>query len=102
MAAKPVPQAVSIRAAMDQSAPLALLARRLQESRARFDCVQASLPPALRQQVRPGPVDEQGWSLLASNAAVAAKLRHLLPRLDQALVEAGWPALTLRVKIFTS
>jgi hypothetical protein len=99
MSAKPLPQALPIRAAMDQSAPLASLARRLKESNARFECVQERLPSGLRTQVRPGPVDEQGWSLLAANAASAAKLRHLLPLLQQALAQAGWPAVAIRVKV---
>lgn len=99
MSAKPMPQALPIRAAMDQSAPLAQLARRLKESNARFETVRDRLPPGLRTQVKPGPVDDEGWSLLVANAAGAAKLRHLLPLLQQALVQQGWPQVAIRVKI---
>ena len=55
---------------------------------------------ALMASVQPGPLDEDGWSLLVANAAVAAKLRHLLPRLEadaealQADLDARlWPRL---------
>lgn len=99
MSAKPLPQALPIRAVMDQSAPLASLARRLKESNARFESVRQRLPPGLRTQVKPGPVDEEGWSLLAANAASAAKLRHLLPLLQQALAQDGWPTVAIRVKV---
>ncbi|MEW6706859.1 MAG: hypothetical protein AB1430_18590 [Pseudomonadota bacterium] len=95
MSGKPLP----IRDAMDQSAPLAQLFRRLQESNARFATVRAQLPAALQAQVKPGPVDEQGWTLIAPHAAAAAKLRHLAPLLQQALAREGWPALAIRVKI---
>jgi len=95
MSGKPLP----IREAMDQSSPLAQLARRLQESNARFETVRQQLPGPLQSQVKPGPLDEQAWSLLAANAAVAAKLRHLLPLLQQGLAQQGWPALEIRVKV---
>lgn len=44
------------------------------------------------------PIDEDGWSLLAANAAVAAKLRHLLPRLEGLLAQAGLPG-RIRLKL---
>lgn len=99
MSPKPPLHAIPISTAMDQSAPLASLSRRLQESNARFAAVSSRLPPALRTQIKPGPVDEHGWSLLAANAAAAAKLRHLLPLLQQAMADDGWPAVTIRVKV---
>ena len=46
-----------------------------------------------------GPVDENGWSLLAANAAVAAKLRQLQPRLEDLLRERGWAVSAIRVKV---
>ena len=42
--------------------------------------VRPLLPAALARHVRPGPVDAEGWSLLAANAGVAAKLRHHVGR----------------------
>jgi hypothetical protein len=52
--------------------------------------------------VRPGPLDAEGWTLLAANTAVAAKLRQLQPRLEETLLEHGWPAGSLRIKVQAS
>jgi hypothetical protein len=49
--------------------------------------------------VQPGPVDEAGWSLLVANAAVGAKLRQCIPRLEEALKKQGWPTSTIRIKV---
>jgi hypothetical protein len=87
--------------ALENNDSLANLTRRLAQSNARYEAVCAHLPEALRAQVRAGPIDNDGWSLLASNAAVAAKLRHLLPRLTDTLHEQGWPDLPIRVHIRT-
>jgi len=56
-------------------------------------------PAALAAHVKPGPVDDAGWSLLAANASVAAKLRQLQPRLEDVLRERGWPVSAIRVKV---
>ena len=84
--------------ALARSAPLALLQRRLRESNARFETLRGVLPPALAPHVRPGPLDADGWTLLAANTAVAAKLRQLQPRLEAALLDGGWPAATFRLQ----
>ncbi len=94
-----VPLGISLARALDQNTSLADLARRLEQSNARYAAIRLHLPEPLRAQVQAGPVDDQGWSLLASNAAVAAKLRHLLPRLAETLREQGWPELPIRVRI---
>ncbi len=96
-----VPLGLPLARALDQNPSLADLTRRLAQSNARFAAVCVHLPEPLRADVRPGPIDDQGWSLLASNAAVAAKLRHLLPRLTDTLREQGWPELPIRVHIRT-
>jgi hypothetical protein len=93
------PNALSIEAALQSSAPLARLQQLMRDSRARFDAIHHHLPIALAPHVKPGPVDESGWSLLAANAAVAAKLRQLQPRLEEALRERGWQVSAIRVKV---
>ncbi|MED5619568.1 hypothetical protein [Ideonella sp. BN130291] len=93
--------ALPIRAAMDASSPLAGLMERLHESRDRFEAIASRLPPALRASVQPGPVDDEGWSLLVANASAAAKLRHLLPLLEDTLHAGGFSARPIRVKILT-
>ena len=93
------PHALPIRQVLDQSAPLVRLVQRLRESQQRFEIAQAAMPALLRKSVKPGPVDDTGWTLLAANAAVAAKLRHLVPAIEARLSDAGWPVRAVRVKV---
>ncbi len=85
--------------ALKRSTPLARLEQLLRESQSRYAAVRPLLPPALAAHVKPGPIDEQGWSLLAPNSAVAAKLRMLQPRLERQLQQQGWKPWNIRVKI---
>jgi len=94
-----VPDSLPIADALQRSAPLALLRQRLQDSNARFAAIRGLLPPALALHVKPGPVDDDCWSLLAANASVAAKLRHLLPRLEERLLERGWKVIPIRIRV---
>jgi hypothetical protein len=93
------PNALGIDQALEQSAPLARLRQLMLDSNARFEAIRPGLPGALASNVKPGPVDETGWSLLAANASVAAKLRQLQPRLEEILRERGWQSNTIRVKV---
>lgn len=94
-----VPDALPLTEALRQSAPLADLRRRLRESAQRLDTIRPCLPPGLSAHVQAGPVDADGWTLLAANAAVAAKLKQLRPRLEAALADPGSPAITVRIKV---
>jgi len=85
--------------ALAQSAPLAQLLQRVRDSEARWLAVRAVLPAGLASQVSAGPLDESGWTLLARHGAAASKLRQCLPRLQEALLVAGWPELVIRVKV---
>ena len=80
---------------------LAQLLARVRHSQERFAAIERVLPRTLRAHVKPGGLDEEGWSLLAPNAAVAAKLRQCLPLIEQVLRDAGWPAVPLKVKVQT-
>jgi len=103
MRVRPVtPDSLRLGDALANSAPLAALQLRVRESNARFETVRPLLAPALAAHVRPGPVDADGWSLLAANTSVAAKLRQLQPRLESALTEGGWPPVSLRIKVRTA
>jgi len=93
------PNALTLSAALQRSAPLAHLQQLMRDSNARFDAIRPDLPALLAPHVRPGPVDEQGWSLLAANAAVAAKLRQLQPRLEDRLRDRGWQVSAIRIKV---
>lgn len=100
MAAPPPPRSVPLADALGASEPLGQLLARVKASRQRFDGTVAPLLPApLRAAVRPGPLDETGWVLLADSPAVAAKLRQMLPQLGTALVAAGWPEAVVKIKV---
>jgi len=92
-------EALAIHDVLAQSEPLARLQQRLAGSQQRFEAILPCLPPGLVPQVRPGPLDDQGWSILAANAAVAAKLRHLQPRLEDVLRQRGWQSTAIRIKV---
>jgi hypothetical protein len=85
--------------ALDHSTPLAALMARVQAARRRFDLMRPALPAALQAAVRPGPLDDEGFTLLADSSAAAAKLRQCLPTLQALQAEAGLPPLALRVKV---
>ena len=85
--------------ALDANQALGNLLGRLRESERRYGLISPALPPAMRAWVRPGPLDDEGWTLLVPNSAVAAKLRHSLPTLQLLLAEAGCSPLPLRVKV---
>jgi hypothetical protein len=95
--AVPLPQTLG--SALAASDSLAQLGVRLRESQQRFDAVVAVLPEAIARELRPGPIDDEGWSVLASNAAIAAKLRHLLPRLSDELRSRSFRDLPIRVRL---
>jgi hypothetical protein len=94
-----VPDSLPIAAALEKSAPLNVLRMRLQDSNARLAAIQDLLPATLVPHVKAGPVDDDGWSLLAANASVAAKLRQLLPRLEETLSRRGWQVSAVRIKV---
>ncbi len=94
-----MPDALRLQDALLQSEPLALLRERIRNSKARFEAVKFCIPAAMLAHVQPGPVDEAGWSLLVANAAVGAKLRQCVPRLEEALKKQGWSALPIRIKV---
>jgi len=90
---------MSLAGAIAASDSLTSLGARLRESQRRFEAIAPLLTGTLAQDLRPGPVDDEGWSLLASNAAVAAKLRHLLPRLSEELRSRSFRDLPIRIRL---
>ena len=93
------PAAVPIAEVMRSSQALSRLVDRLRESNAMFATIRPLLPAALVASVRPGPIDESGWSLLGANAAVAAKLRQLVPRFEDHLREREHAVAAVRIKV---
>ncbi len=92
----PLPQPVS--AALAGSPALAHLAQRLEKSRACLEATLPVVPPGLRPHLSAGPWDEDGWTLLAHQAAATAKLRQLAPLIEDALQQAGLGVARLRIR----
>ena len=88
-----------MRQALGECQPLAQLQARLDDAAARMDAIRPCLPASLLACVRPGPPDEEGWTLLVPSAAAGAKLRQLVPRLQQRLRERGWQSTAIRIRI---
>ena len=102
MTRRPVPApaaALPVTEAMRASPPLSRLVERMRESNAMYASILPLLPAALAASVRPGPLDEDGWSLLGANAAVAAKLRQLVPRFEERLRDRGHAVAAVRIKV---
>ena len=95
------PDAVRLDQALRDNAPLARLRELVRDSNDRFEAIRQHLPAALAPHVSPGPIDDAGWSLLAANASVAAKLRQLQPRLEDTLRDRGWRVCAIRVKVLS-
>jgi hypothetical protein len=98
MATNP-PLHLPLAAALRQSEPLGALLQRVRDSKARFDAIAPLMPAALAAAVKPGPLDDTAWVLLAAHASAAAKLRQMVPELQAALVQAGWPGPAIKVKV---
>lgn len=94
-----VPDPMPVAEALRAHSGLVHLSERLEASRRRLRLIAPALPANLVASLQPGPLDEDGWSLLAANAAVAAKLRHLQPRLEQMLAQAGLQPARVRIKV---
>ena len=96
---QPVEPSLKLSTALDRSEPLGLLLRRLQEARAHFEAIAPLLPPNLRADIRPGPVEGESWTLLAAHNPAAAKVRQMLPALLQCLQQAGWQGTSIKVRV---
>lgn len=91
--------AASVGQALGDSEPLGALLARLAQSQARWAIVAAGLPPELAAAARPGPLDDQAWTILADHASAAAKLRQQLPDIANALSAQGWASPSVKIKV---
>ena len=94
-----VPSVPGLQEAMGQAQPLVDLMRRLQASQACLRGIESAVPAPLFKQLRAGPLDEAGWTILVASAAVAAKLRQLQPRLLQVLTQQGQRVSNIRIRV---
>ena len=95
------PDVPQVTQAMGRSNQLGSLLKRLQLSQDCLEAIKPSLPPAMAAYVKAGPVDDEGWTLLAANSAVSAKLRQLQPRLIEVLAKKGLKVNAIRVRVQT-
>jgi hypothetical protein len=96
-----VPDVPPVTTALQRSTPLASLMQRLQASQACLAIAREVLPPGMAAHLKAGPLDEAGWTLLAPNSAVSAKLRQWQPRLLEALARKGHKVNAIRVRVQT-
>jgi len=94
-----VPDVPQVKSALERSETLASLMQRLRASQECLAAVKSCLPAAMAAHVKAGPIDEEGWTLLAANAAVSAKLRQLQPRIAAALAAKGIKVNAIRVRV---
>jgi hypothetical protein len=98
MATPLVPLPQSVASVIDDAPLLTTLLRQRREAMGLWHRAQTLLPPALAQGVAIGRLDHEQWTLLAPDAACAAKLRQWAPNLAQHLrhAQGGTPALGAR------
>ncbi len=94
-----VRSAVSVVQAVQQASGLAGLASLAKHSAECLRLVTPLIPLGMRTGVKPGPLAEGQWCLIAANSAVAAKLRQLSPALAAHLRTHGHAVQEIRIKI---
>jgi len=90
---------VTLHQAAEESPTLARLAQLARESGERLKAIESSIPAPLRAAIRPGPIEGTTWCLLVEGNAAAAKLRQLLPLLQQKLNSLGWEVTAIRLRV---
>jgi hypothetical protein len=97
--APPKHRAMSVQQALQEAPSLAHLSALASESGRRLALIASLMPPALRTGVLPGPIEQDHWCLIATNNAVAAKLRQLAPAFAAHLRSKGLEITVIRVKV---
>jgi hypothetical protein len=92
-------EALALGSALARDPVLAALLQRQRESNQRLQSLRDCLDHPLLAQLTAGPLDDSRWVLLVPDSAAAAKLKHLLPRMQQVLLSAGWPSRELKLKL---
>ncbi len=85
--------------AVNDAPELKLLSQRIALGKRRLACIAQVLPASLASHLDSGGCDEQSWCVLVPNNAVAAKLRQMLPLLQQALEREEGTPIEVRLRI---
>jgi hypothetical protein len=99
MRLKHPPGTVALSEALQSNPTLGSL---LQRWRVAQQCMQAAsvvLGAQLAPSLRPGPVEDSQWTLLASSGTAASKARQLLPRITEAVKSLGLGVETVRIRV---
>jgi hypothetical protein len=99
MRLKPPPGTVTVADALQENPTLGSLLGRWRLSQ---ECMQAArrvLGPELSASMRPGPVEDSQWTLLAANGGAASKSRQMLPHIHQAVQDLGVGVNSVRIRI---
>ena len=98
----PVQTLFSAYQAAENAPSLARLAKLARESRELLRIIEPLIPEALRSAVEAGPIDNDQWCLLVQGNASAAKIRQLMPLLQNRLRQNGYSVASIRLKIRVS
>ena len=98
----PVQTLFSAHQAAENAPSLARLAKLARESQERLRIIEPLIPEALRSAVEAGPIDNDQWCLLVQGNASAAKIRQLMPLLQNRLIQNGYTVTSIRLKIRVS
>lgn len=93
------PPSVTLLQASQNNSGLSRLMDISRESNARLQTITALIPPALRNDVAAGPIEDGVWCLLLTNNTTAAKLRQLLPAFEAHLRVNSLEVNSIRLKI---
>lgn len=93
------PFTVTVDEAIENAPTLAELIKRAQLSGQYLKTTFEILPKALHPTLQAGPIEGTQWCLIASNNAVANKLKQLLPRILSHLQGNGMPITHIRIKV---
>ena len=99
MRLKQAPGTVSLAEALQGNPSLGALLGRWREAQQCMHVAAPILGPDLSASMRPGPVQDGQWTLLAASGGAAAKSRQLLPRITQAVQALGLGVQTVRVRV---